>query len=661
MTTQVYYRKWRPQQLSDLVGQEAVVRTLKQALLQKRVAHAYLFCGPRGTGKTSTARILAKAVNCLSPLEEGDPDNTCHLCQAITEGRSLDLIEIDAASNRGIDEIRSLREKVHFAPAESAYKVYVLDEAHMLTDAAADALLKTLEEPPAHVIFILATTEAHKLPSTIISRCQRFDFRRISLTDIVERLAQIAEAEGMSVEPEALRALARSASGSLRDAENLLEQAVTSFGDSIGPEQVRELLGLTSDDRPRALVGHLLHGEAAAGLSLMNAVASEGLNLHQLHRQVMGELRELMLLKSGATEMVHQPAEVLQEQSSLIADVPLERLLRAMRLLGQVAFRHDTPDALPLELALVECTLDESPAEQAPHASTIPEPVSSPKPAVGSEHHVEPPGKAGRPDSFPSQEPTAAPLSTAPEPESVSPRKPTVAPPAHAPTAPSVAPSPSTMPRPEPVPVAATPASPAPSSTNVPSRSASARHRDDRWEELVKTLSRHKGRRFNLGALLRACRHHLLDGDTLTLDFTHRSHMERMQEEMEYPESRRTFLEAVGGNLGVTGSLSLVFTAANGQQQTTSQSGESPLVKAAVKMGGKILETGNDLGKTQPYEEPEKIPVPIGREVLDEGANIGEPQPNEEPEKVPVPTGREVIDEGNDIGEPEYDEEQDHE
>ena len=650
MTTQVYYRKWRPQQLSDLVGQEAVVRTLKQALLQKRVAHAYLFCGPRGTGKTSTARILAKAVNCLSPLEEGEPDNTCHLCLAITEGRSLDLIEIDAASNRGIDEIRSLREKVHFAPAESAYKVYILDEAHMLTDAAADALLKTLEEPPAHVIFILATTEAHKLPSTIISRCQRFDFRRISPTDIVERLARIAEAEGMSVKPEALRALARSASGSLRDAENLLEQTVTSFGDSIGLEQVRELLGLTSDDRPRALVGHLLHGEAAAGLSLMNAIASEGLNLHQLHRQVMGELRDLMLLKSGATEMVDQPAEVLQEQSSLIADVPLERLLRAMRLLGQVTFRHDTPDALPLELALVECTLDESPAEQAPLASTTPEPVSSPKPSVGSERPVDPPGKARRPGS-----------STPQEPKQVSPRKPTVAPPAPAPTAPSVAPPPPTMPRSEPVPAAGTPASPAPSSTNAPGRSASAGHRDDRWEELIKTLSRHKGRRFNLGALLRACRHHLLDGDTLTLDFTHRSHMERMQEEMEYPESRRTFLEAVGGNLGVTGSLSLVFTAVNGQQQTTSQSAESPLVKAAVKMGGKILETGDDPGEPQPHKEPEKVPVPIGRKVLDEENDLGEPQPHEKPEKVSVPIGRKVIDTGFDIGEPEFDEEQENE
>lgn len=630
MTTQVYYRKWRPQQLSDLVGQEAVMTTLKQALLQKRVAHAYVFCGPRGTGKTSTARILAKAVNCLSPLEDGEPDNTCRLCEAITGGRSLDLIEIDAASNRGIDEIRSLREKVHFAPAESAYKVYILDEAHMLTTEAANALLKTLEEPPSHVIFILATTEAHKLPATIISRCQRFDFRRISPTEIVERLAQISEAESTSVEPGALRAIARSASGSLRDAENLLEQAVTSFGNSVGLEQVRGLLGLTSDDRPRTMARHLLRGEAAACLRVMTAVATEGLNLHQLHRQVMGELRDLILLKSGATEMVDQPAEVLQEQSSLIADMPLERLLRAIRLLGQVTFRHDTPDALPLELALVECTLDGSPTEQAPHMSTTPGPVSSQKSDVGSEHLANPPGKARRPDSFVTQVPTAAGLSEAPESGPMSPEKSPAVTPEPVPALPSVAPSPSTMTSTEPTPAIATHALPVPSSTNTPGKWGSTGHRDDRWEELIRMLSRRKGHRFNLGALLRACRHHLLDGDTLTLDFTHRSHMERMQEEMDYPESRRTLLEAVSENLGPTGSLSLVFTAANGQQPTPSRRGESPLVKAAVKMGGKILETGDDLGGPHPHDDPEQVPEPLDRESLEERNDIGEPEPGEE-------------------------------
>ena len=565
MTSQVYYRKWRPKRLSDLVGQEPVVRTLKQAIIQKRLAHAYLLCGPRGTGKTSTARILAMAVNCLNPQEDGEPDNACHLCVSIAEGRSLDLIEIDAASNRGIDDIRNLREKVRYAPSESAYKVYVLDEAHMLTDAAADALLKTLEEPPPHVIFILCTTDPQRLPATITSRCQRFDFRRISPAAMAERLRQIAEAEGIAVEPEALRALARSATGSLRDAENLLEQAATSFGNSIALEQVRLLLGLTADDRARTLAGHLLRRETAPALSLINSIAAEGLDLRQFHRLVVEELRELLLLKSDAHEMVDQPKEVLQEQTALIENVSLDRLLRTLRLLGQVTFRHDTPGALPLELAVVECALDETPKAKTPPTEAQGRP---PMPAPA------PPQRAADTTNRPSV-PAAAPAAQ--------PRKT-----AAAPTRPST-------PAPPPAPPAHTAQPPTPAG-----RPAAAR--DEPWEELIRTLSHYKGRRFNLGALLRACRQHSLEGDTLTLEFTHRSHMERMQEEMDYPESRRTFTEASASALGTTSSLNLAFTADNGHPDALPAQ-ESPLVMAAVNMGGKILDTKDDGGKSPPSEE----------------------------------------------------------
>ncbi|MCZ6788385.1 MAG: DNA polymerase III subunit gamma/tau [Chloroflexi bacterium] len=580
MTSQVYYRKWRPQRLADLVGQEPVARTLRQALVQKRLAHAYLLCGPRGTGKTSTARILAMAINCLNPQEDGEPDNACHLCTAIAEGRSLDLIEIDAASNRGIDEIRSLREKVRYAPSESAYKVYVLDEAHMLTDAAADALLKTLEEPPPHVIFILATTDPQRLPATITSRCQRFDFRRISPTAMAERLHQIAAAEGITVEPEALRALTRSATGSLRDAENLLEQAVTSFGDSISHEQVRQLLGIAADDRARTLAGHLLRRETAPALSLINSIAAEGLDLRQFHRLVVEELRELLHLKSGAQGMVDQPKEVLQEQTALIQDVPLERLLYTLRLLGQVSFRHDTPGALPLELAVVECALDQPPQAKAPPIAaesrpSIPAPTPATPPAA-------PPQRAADTASRPAA-PAQPPPSEAPSPKAT--------PAAQKPPSPPVPPPPP-----------AETAAPVPSGTATP---APPRQRDEQWEELIRTLSRSKGRRFNLGALLRACRQHRLEDDTLTLEFTHRSNMERMQEEMDYPESRRTFMDAVASALGTTSSLNLAFTADNGHPDAPSAQA-SPLVMAAVNMGGKILDTTHDKDdrdETPPQEE----------------------------------------------------------
>ena len=216
MSSQVLYRKWRPQTLSEVVGQEHVTKTLLNALKTGKVAHAYLFCGPRGTGKTSTGRILAKAVNCQKG-GKGEPCNACSMCQSITEGRAMDVIEIDAASNRGIDEIRELRERVRFSPGEARFKVYIIDEVHMLTDAAANALLKTLEEPPPHAIFILATTETHKVPLTILSRCQRFDFRRIPQAAMTKRLAEVCKSEGIQIEEAALNQI-----GKVQDAQRLL-------------------------------------------------------------------------------------------------------------------------------------------------------------------------------------------------------------------------------------------------------------------------------------------------------------------------------------------------------------------------------------------------------------------------------------------------------
>ncbi|MDZ4277872.1 MAG: DNA polymerase III subunit gamma/tau, partial [Dehalococcoidia bacterium] len=248
MPTEVFYRKWRPRSFAEIAGQEGVVRTLTNAVAGGKVAHAYLFSGPRGTGKTTSGRLLAKAVNCAQP-KDGEPCNECESCQAHVEGRALDwLIELDAASNRGIDEIRNLREKANLfhAPAiggdtsRDYYKVYLVDEVHMLTEPAFNALLKTLEEPPGHVIFVLATTEVHKVPATVVSRCQRFDFRRIPVSAVVERLSFIAEQEGITCPAEGLEAMARSATGSMRDSINLLEQLVDSYGNDLTLEQVRE-------------------------------------------------------------------------------------------------------------------------------------------------------------------------------------------------------------------------------------------------------------------------------------------------------------------------------------------------------------------------------------------------------------------------------------
>ena len=358
MASQVLYRKWRSQTFDEVIGQQHVTQTLLNALRLNRVAHAYLFTGPRGTGKTSTARLLAKAVNCLAEPVEARPCNQCSICVAVNEGRLLDLIEIDAASNTGVDDIRDLRDKVGFRPGEARIKIYIIDEVHMLSKSAFNALLKTLEEPPDHVIFVLATTEPEKIPPTITSRCQRFDFKRLKLADITARLGHIVSQEGLQAEPAALEYIARQGGGSMRDAISLLDQLTAYSGETITLELVRTVLGAVASQTVTEMVEAWLNQDVGAGLDIINRLMDDGVEPRQFAHEVVEYLRALMLVKLGdGASLLNLPDETLAVMQSQAARTDAATIVRATTLFNTALVDIksgllDIPQ-LPLELAFV--------------------------------------------------------------------------------------------------------------------------------------------------------------------------------------------------------------------------------------------------------------------------------------------------------------------
>lgn len=376
--TQALYRKYRPKEWDQVVGQDHVVTTLKNAIAADRVAHAYLFAGSRGTGKTTLARLLAKAVNCLNPDPTKRPDNECEHCKAVNENRFLDLIEIDAASNTSVDDVRDLRDKINFSPSQGKYKIYIIDEVHMLSTAAFNALLKTLEEPPPHAIFVLATTEIHKIPTTVLSRCQRHEFRRVPVDEIVRQLKTIIKAENIQADEEALIQIARQSAGGMRDAISLLDQ-LSSTGDKITLVLAQTVLGTATSQTVLEVIAAVMDHDPAHGLETIHKALDAGADPRSLARQIVEYLRGLMLIQMGNASQVEATADVKKQMQAHARSFSTSDVLHMMKVFNNAAadMRGGWQPSLSLELALAEAL--DAPNEPAPRAA-LPSPLATARP-----------------------------------------------------------------------------------------------------------------------------------------------------------------------------------------------------------------------------------------------------------------------------------------
>jgi DNA polymerase III subunit gamma/tau len=374
MTYIPLYRKWRSQTFDEVVGQIEIIRTLKNAIKSGRVSHAYLFSGPRGTGKTSTARIFAKALNCEKGPTE-NPCGKCGNCEKIKNGHAIDVIEIDAASNRGIDEIRDLRDKVRYSPVEAKYKVYIIDEVHMLTSEAFNALLKTLEEPPAHAIFILATTEPQKVPVTIASRCQRLDFKRITAADIAEQIKMIAKSEAVKIDDDAVALISRNSEGAMRDAISLFDQLISFAGRSIKKDDVVTLLGSANTDMVFDFADKLISNDIAGAFSLIATMSSQGRSIPQVTKDILLHLRNLLLVKVKSEAAIEETAEHIEKLRQQAENFSLDRIKYMIKVFSrsEVDMKWHPQASVILEIAVVEA------GETPQTAQTVSAPRTEPK------------------------------------------------------------------------------------------------------------------------------------------------------------------------------------------------------------------------------------------------------------------------------------------
>ncbi len=549
MSRVVLYNKWRPQTFADVVGQEPTVRTLQNSLASGQIAHAYIFAGPRGSGKTSLARILAKALNCLQGVQP-EPCSKCAACTDVVEGRFLDLVELDAASNRGIEDIRDLRERVNFAPVSGRYKFYLIDEVHQLTPEASNALLKTLEEPPEHAVFVLATTEIHRVLPTILSRCQRFDFRRIPVRALVGRLQEIAAAEKVSADPEALNILARMAGGSARDAVSLFDQAIIYTSGVVTAEQVREMLGLANTAVVAEFVDTLARRDTREGLQVLSHAADQGLEMRQFARETIRYLRGTLLHKSGmeAAELLEMSEEEAALMDGLAGRISLAEIVQAIKLFSEAeqSLRLGVFPQLPVELALVEFCAGE---DSSPPTST--RPVARRAPAA-----------APRREESPSTPPASTPAADSP-PET---RTGTAESKADA-GDPAAADSPTPSPQPQADP---------PQTTNL--EDSPLAEIQQRWDAVVDSFRRPN---VHLRGVLRDCTPKSVQDRVLTLEFAHGWHRDQVRQPDNLFLVEKAVAQTIGRHFSIECTLAEKDSAAGRYEKDPAH---DPVVRKAQKL-----------------------------------------------------------------------------
>jgi DNA polymerase III subunit gamma/tau len=595
----VLYLRWRPSTFADVVGQEHAVRTLKNAAASGRLAHAYLFSGPRGTGKTSIARILFKAANCLNAVD-GEPCDRCGLCRAANEGRSLDLIELDAASNRGIDDIRDLRDRVHFSPVEGRYRVYIVDEAHELTRDAWDAFLKTLEEPPPHVIFVLATTESHRVPPTIASRCQRFDFRRLALESVVNRLRAIADSESLDVDESVYEALARLAQGGMRDAISLLDQLRAYCGTAINEEDARTVLGLPPAGTARNLLAALARDDLAEALRLLDDSVGLGVDMRLLMDELLDHARGLLLTGFRATSVLEHEmgSDTVQWLQDEIGAWRRQQLLALTRGLADALLQIKETHRLRLAVELLFAEIVVSRAD----SLTDPEP-STPAPEEAATPRKSAPAPAAKAAPASAQTSKPAPANMAASKSTSIPRAEAALGPT--PRMPSAATGESGVDAPQPATAAPGPAPSSsraadPPATPSPQQTGSAREDEigddslpeppvaepltlDRvrgsWRAVVDSVHSQNG---PLGAVLDAAQPMTVEGSTITLGVPYAFHVKLILDQTKRRTIEDVWSRVIGANVRVD------CRAAQEEQRPhpSAVTSDDPVVRAALEIFG---------------------------------------------------------------------------